>query len=406
MTNVTIGFVPRDRFCKAPESLGRLLELTDMPFHLIVVDPGIPAAFRDPMERLLAGKDDVTILRANSATTSNGARNLVLERANTEYVCLIENDCLVEPMWLERLIEACEEHPADVAAPLLLEPRASANKVHFDDRLGSIRRLTDSGKLEILPRSTSLETDRDATRRPTDFVEMHCVMFRRSVFDRIGRFDDTQHGSRAEVDLSLALWVANVATVLEPRSRVTFSAPPPVHPEERDYYLRYWDLEGAESDHRVIEERWNLVACPSAIGFVKGRRLLVNEPDPNVQLQRHLDELATVDIAAAELARHIPELERLILVDEAQWVAGDIAGDRPTFPFTEHNGEYWGPPADDRTAISELERLRRAGANYVVVGWPAFWWLQHYKGFSDYLQSRFPCLLQNERLAIWDLRPR
>lgn len=404
MTNVTIGFVPRDRFCKAPESLARLLEVTDVPYRLVVVDPGIPAIFREPMERLLQGRDNVTILPAVGSLTSNGARNLVLERADTEFVCLIENDCIVEPGWLTHLIRACEEHPADAAAPLLLEPRGSANKVHFDDRLGSIRRIEDTGKLEILPRSTSLETDRAASRRPTDFVEMHCLLFRRSVFDRIGLFDETQHGSRAEVDLSLALWVEGVPTVLEPLSRVTFSAPPPVYPEERDYYLRYWDIDASNNDHRVIEERWNLVTCPSAIGFATARQRLVEEPDPNAQLQRHLNELATIDQAAADLARVIPEHERLILVDEAQWVAGDVAGDRPTVPFTEREGEYWGPPADDGNAISELERLRKSGASYVVVGWPAFWWLQHYKGFNDYLRSTFSCLLENERLVIFDLR--
>ncbi len=35
--------------------------------------------------------------------------------------------------------------------------------------------------------------------------------------------------------------------------------------------------------------------------------------------------------------------------------------------------------------------------------WPAFWWLEHYIGFRDYVRTRFPCLLANERVVAFDL---
>ena len=402
MADITIGFVPRDRFCKAAESLTSILEFTERPFHLVVVDTGAPPVIRQAVDELLLGQARATVLRPDGTISSNRARNIVIGQTTTEFLCLIENDCIVEPGWLEYLHAACVDHPADVVAPLLFEPRGAASKVHFDDRLGSIRRQQ-GGKLEILSRATPLEADRTAERRPTDFVEMHCLFFRRSVFERIGPFDDAQHGSRAEVDLSLALWVAGVPTVLEPRSRVTFLAPPPVHPDERDHYLRYWDLDGASADHRAIEARWNLVECPSAIGFVKGRRRLAEET-PDVQLRRRADDVAAVDLIAREIDRYVPEDDTLILVDEAQWVAGDVVGARRAFPFLEHDGQYWGAPTDDATAISEFERLRRSGASFIVFGWPAFWWLDHYQGFSSHLRSNFHCVLRNERVLIFDLR--
>lgn len=403
MSDVTIGFVPRDRFCKAAEALELLLARTARPFRLILVDPDMPEVFRASQQRLLEQHDDVTVLRTDRSTTSNGARNLVLGENRSEFLCLIENDVLVEDGWLTALIEACETHPADVAAPLLLEPRGDADKVHFDDRLGHIRR-DDSGRLRILPRENPLETDRGAGRRFTDFVEMHCVLFRSSVFDRIGPFDADQHGSRAEVDISLALHEAAVSTVLEPRSRVTFSSPPPVHVEEREHYLAYWDLEAAEADHRSIQARWNLVECPSALGFVRGRRRLLDAGGPTQQLQSHLEEIATVDRAAGELSSVVPEDAPIILVDDARFVAAELCGARPTTPFLEHDGQYWGSPPDDATAIREFERLRDDGAEFIVFGWPAFWWLDHYKGFQRHLSDRFDRVLANERLAVFDLR--
>ena len=71
--------------------------------------------------------------------------------------------------------------------------------------------------------------------------------------------------------------------------------------------------------------------------------------------------------------------------------------------FLEHDGHYRGAPTDDATAISEFERLRRSGASFIVFGWPAFWWLDHYQGFSRHLRSNFHCVLRNERVT--DLRP-
>ncbi len=401
---ITIGFVPRDRSCLAPASLERLLERTPPPFRLVAVDAGMPARFREPLERLLAGAPDAELLSAGPEVGSNAARNLVLRACASDYLCLIENDCFVHEGWLAALVRACEEHPAEAAAPLLLEPRGAFEKVHFDDRLGEISRDPVTGRRVVLPRATPLESDRDAPRRETDFVEMHCVLFRRRVFERIGPFDEKQSGSRAEVDLSLALHAGEVRTVLEPASRVTFSPPPPVHPEEREAYLRYWDLAGNADDHRRIEARWDVLECPSAMGFVAGRRRICDVADPAEQLRRFHADLDAQRRAAEELAALEPADGLVVLVDDAQWIAPEIAGPRPTLPFLERDGKYWGAPPDDATAIAELERLRaERGARFVAFGWPAFWWLEHYAGFAAHLRARYARRLESERLVVFDL---
>src|SRR6059036_1810558 len=65
-----------------------------------------------------------------------------------------------------------------------------------------------------------------------------------------------------------------------------------------------------------------------------------------------------------------------------------------------------GKPPDDATAIRELERLRKAGASFIVFIWSTFWWLEYYAGLHRYLRAQFPCIQQDERIVVFDLRSR
>ncbi len=76
---------------------------------------------------------------------------------------------------------------------------------------------------------------------------------------------------------------------------------------------------------------------------------------------------------------------------------------RRVIPFLERNGEYWGLPANDAAGVRELERLRKTGARYLVIIWSSFWWLEHYSGFAWHLRSKFRCVLNNDRLVLFDL---
>ena len=108
--------------------------------------------------------------------------------------------------------------------------------------------------------------------------------------------------------------------------------------------------------------------------------------------------------ATQEIVDLVPEGEAFILVDGDMWGTDDELGGRRRIPFLERDGQYWGPPPDDATAIKELERLQRSGASFMVFAWPAFWWLEYYAGLREHLRSEFRCMLENERLVAFDLR--
>ena len=103
MTNITIGFVPRERFSSAAESLESILTETDTPYEMLIVDCATPPAVWAEIETLIEGRDNVRVLHTDHILLPNEAKNLVINETKTEYLCLIENDNLVEPGWLDKL---------------------------------------------------------------------------------------------------------------------------------------------------------------------------------------------------------------------------------------------------------------------------------------------------------------
>jgi glycosyltransferase involved in cell wall biosynthesis len=109
-----------------------------------------------------------------------------------------------------------------------------------------------------------------------------------------------------------------------------------------------------------------------------------------------------LSMVAREITEVVPAGGTLVLIDDDQIGSGAFEGYQ-VVPYVERNGEYWGAPSDDETAVRELERLREAGAGFVVVGWPAFSWLEHYSGLREHLQSSYRVILSNSRLLVYDL---
>jgi glycosyltransferase involved in cell wall biosynthesis len=137
-----------------------------------------------------------------------------------------------------------------------------------------------------------------------------------------------------------------------------------------------------------------------------------------VYLRAHLEAMgyeAPVDVwkrkswfhqvyqAKQELASVIPWGEYFVLVDQDELTA-DLAPGPFRIPFLEREGEYWGPPLDDEIAVREFERLRQTGARFMVFAWPAFWWLDYYTGLHHHVRTKFPCVLESDRLVVFDLR--
>jgi LmbE family N-acetylglucosaminyl deacetylase len=108
--------------------------------------------------------------------------------------------------------------------------------------------------------------------------------------------------------------------------------------------------------------------------------------------------------AAQEIAEIIPTEAAFILPGEAISEVSALVAPRHCIPLLEKAGGYWGKPADDAAAIRELERQRESGASFIVFVSSTFWWLEYYAGLREYLRARFPCVRENDRIVMFDLR--
>ncbi len=126
--------------------------------------------------------------------------------------------------------------------------------------------------------------------------------------------------------------------------------------------------------------------------------------DVDVEVWRKNTWWHRLHLIIQDITTLVPPAETFILVDEDQLGFSETVSDRRRIPFLERDGQYWGAPTDDETAIRELERLRQSGASFIVFAWTAFWWLDYYTGLHHYLRSKFRRVMENERLVIFDLR--
>jgi hypothetical protein len=171
------------------------------------------------------------------------------------------------------------------------------------------------------------------------------------------------------------------------------------------------DLCGNELErHRSVWTTKDFRAFPNAIiKTIDRATLLVLLPKtamPNVicgpprQFSRL--ELRRLAKTKAELQTAAHDHSPYILVDDEQFRCDLPPGS--AIPFLEKDGQYWGSPPDDTTAIHELERLRAAGARSIIFVWPAFWWLKFYSKFHAHLKTSYRLVRRDQNLLIFDLR--
>jgi len=167
------------------DCIGHIIKNTLYPYRLILIDNASDAPTKQYLEGLKRDSaQEVTLIRNESNLGFVKAVNQGLKISSSPYVCIMNNDTVPAPGWLERMVEFAESH-ADVG---LINPQCSGH-----------------GNMPIDFYARSLARYKDK------YMEMNqcqgwCMVVKREVVDRIGYldesfgiggFDDTDYSMRA-----------------------------------------------------------------------------------------------------------------------------------------------------------------------------------------------------------------
>jgi glycosyltransferase involved in cell wall biosynthesis len=338
--------------------------------EVIVVDDGSRDDSRDVIDRYRGRVD--AVLKENGGQAS--AFNAGFERSRGDVVIFLDADDALSPRAIERALEGfCEPNVVKVHWPL---------EVIAEDGRPTGQRYPDSPLPDGDRRATLLRAGPTTELSPPTSGNAWARTFLEAVLP-VPEF--LYRISADKYLMELAPFFGVVRALCEPLSRYRRHG----HGSQLET-----PLEVRLARELAFYDNYTAVLCE----YLAARGVAVDLDAWKRNSWWHRQERALREIAA------LPATDGpLIFVDDGSWGTGTLAG-RPRLPFLERDGQYWGQPRDDASAIGELERLRGSGATFIIFVWATFWWLNHYTGLHEHLRGSYPRVIDNERVIAFDLR--
>ncbi|HEY0422787.1 MAG TPA: glycosyltransferase family 9 protein, partial [Rhodopila sp.] len=143
--------------------------------------------------------------------------NRAVEQADGEYLLFLNDDVETQdPNWLDALLEHAQRPEVGIAGPQLLYPdRKVQHAGIFLTTLGSGRH-----SFRFLAEDDPGYFGLALTQRNVIAVTGACMLMRRDVFDRVGRFDEAHEVINNDVDLCLRVWQSGLSIVYTPYAQL------------------------------------------------------------------------------------------------------------------------------------------------------------------------------------------
>jgi ADP-heptose:LPS heptosyltransferase/GT2 family glycosyltransferase len=184
-------------------------------FEIICID-NIPSELRGWKKRVRKGADKVVDLpgKFNWSRFNNRAA----EQASGEYLLFLNDDIEVQrPDWLDALLEHAQRPEVGIVGGQLLYPdRKVQHAGIFLTTLGAGRH-----SFRFLAEDDPGYFGLALTQRNVVAVTGACMLMRRDVFERLGKFDEAHEVVNNDVDLCLRAWKAGLSIVYTPYAQLT-----------------------------------------------------------------------------------------------------------------------------------------------------------------------------------------
>jgi hypothetical protein len=257
---VTVAVVPRERFSQTKRSLESVLAHIEPATPVVYVDGGSPPLVRQYLEQQ-AARHGLRLVSTERYVTPNAARNLAAALVRTRYVAFVDNDVEVSPGWLEALVDCAEATDAWIVGPVCCEQDGESRRIRAAG--GDVRIHAPSGRRELRferrHRGRSLaEVQPRLAREPVGLVPLDAVLVRMDVFESMGMLDEQLRSAAEELDFCLFARHAGGRIFFEPRSAVTYLAPPPFEPYDLPYFQLRWSEAWNAASLARFRDKWDL----------------------------------------------------------------------------------------------------------------------------------------------------
>ncbi len=369
----SIVVVTYDNLMVTRMALESVLANTDDPIELVVVDNASSDGTRDYLALLASRNPSVRVLLNDTNVGFAAANNQGLRAATAPDLVLLNNDTIVPPRWLPRLLAHLDDEGVGAVGPTT-------------NRIGNEAEVpTSYTTYEELLAEAQERADRHAGEHfDIPVLAMFCLAMRRDTFVEVGELDERFGiGLFEDDDYAQALAAAGLRSVcaedvlVHHFGEASFGALRPSGAWSR--------LFQENRDH--FERKWGVVWSPH------GRR-----PDA--------DDGDAVDGVRTAVRRSVPAGARAAVIsrgDDRLLELGDVSAEHfPSEPAGGWAGHY---PADGAGAVALLEAARRRGAGYLVVPRSSAWWLDHYDELRDHLARSGVLVADGDHGAVYDLGP-
>jgi GT2 family glycosyltransferase len=272
----TIVVSPRERFSVAVASLESIARHTAQPYELIYVDGNSPRPVQARLAEI-AARNGYKVVRSDHYLPPNHARNLALPHVRTPYVVFIDNDVVVSPGWLWRLVDCAENTGAAIVSPLICQGHPLHQIVHCAGGDCGVREVpTTTGvtrrMFERIRHQGKKVADMTYHREPTRLAEFHCMLVRTAFLHDLGKLDEQLLNTREHIDLCMEAAARDGSIWFEPESVVTYLNDGWLKPSDLHYYMLRWGDDWECRSLTRITEKWNLSTDERAEGAL-GYRL-------------------------------------------------------------------------------------------------------------------------------------
>jgi GT2 family glycosyltransferase len=263
---VSVLMVTYGNWPLARRALEALLENTDPVYELIVFDSASPD---ETPARLSEELEGATLILSEANVGFGPGSNQGADQARGRYLCFLNPDALVQPGWLDPLLESLESDGTGAAVPMLLNPDGTIQEA------GSV--VDSVGWTQALGSGADADEFEHRFAREVDYGSAACLLIERETFAEAGGFDPVYGvGYFEDVDLAFKLKERGLATVYEPRSQVVHE----LHGSGGSLQAR----RQMEANRAIFFERWSerLARRPNLIELPTHPRRLVAARDSEI----------------------------------------------------------------------------------------------------------------------------